>query len=248
MKRFSAFLLCACSPVLGQVQPNPIAVTKTLLCELSSSSTCGHGYINGRKYETMASDGVTVFVVGDVFGRYLRADVYVLNQSSATVDVFPGNFVLTEVAPKQKELKYVDGDKLLRSEQKRLAWGNALTAMSGNMARQQSTTNTTADGTINATSSNGTTATSTYHGTSTATTSVPDYAAQARAAETIRARNDAFNSFASVASRVILRANTVMPNQSAQGFILYERDRKAKSVMLSCIVGNTIYQFPFRID
>ena len=51
---------------------------------------------------------------------------------------YPRIFVLTEVTPKQKPLKYVDGDKVLRSEERRLAFGNALTAMGGSMARQQS--------------------------------------------------------------------------------------------------------------
>ena len=219
-------------------------VTKNLVCD--RGSTCGFGYINGRKYETLAGDKISIVVVGDVFGKYLRADIFVLNKGTEPVNVLPSsNFVLTEIAPKAKLLKYVDGDKLVRSEERRLAWGNAMTAMSGSMARQQSTTTAYSSGTVHANGSDGTYANGTYSGTTTATTSTPDYAAQARANETIRQRNAAFASFANSATRTLLRANTVLPNQSVQGFMLFERDKKARVVMLSCIVGDTIYQFPF---
>jgi len=222
----AGFLLLYPSLLFAQ---DPSQVTKNLVCD--KGSTCGYGYINGRKYETLAGDKVSIVVVGDIF---------------EPVNVLPSsNFVLTEIAPNAKLLKYVDGNKLVRSEERRLAWGNAMTAMSGNMARQQSTTTAYSSGTVHASGSDGTYANGTYNGTTTATTSSPDYAAQARANETIRQRNAAFASFANSATRALLRANTVLPNQSVQGFMLFERDKKAKVVMLSCIVGDTIYQFPF---
>jgi hypothetical protein len=229
----------------GQTAAAP-SVAKALICD--GPAACGHGYINGREYETIASDKVGIVVIVETVGKYTRADILVLNESANTVDVLPSNFVLTEVTPKQKGLGYVDGDKVLRSAERRLALGNALTAMGGNMARQQSTTTTTIAGTVRASTSDGSSATGTYSGTSTSTTSTPDYAAQARAAETIQARNDAFSSYASFASRVILRANTLLPTQSVRGYMLFERDKKAKLVMLSGIIGDTIYQFPFKIN
>jgi len=231
--------------ILGQSH-DPSSVTKTLVCD--GPAACGHGYINGRKYETLAGGKIGITVIGDIVGKYLRADIFVLNESAGTVDVLPSNFVLTELTPKTKPLKYVDGDRVLRSAERRLAWGNAMTAASGSMARQQSTTTTNSTGTVRASGSDGSSATGTYNGTSTSRTSSPDYAAQARAAETIQARTEAFANLASFASRTILRANTVLPNQSVRGYMLFERDKKAKLVMLSGIIGDTIYQFPFEIN
>jgi hypothetical protein len=230
--------------IVGQTAA-PSAVTKALICD--GPAACGHGYINGREYETLASENIGIVVVGDIAGKYLRADILVLNKSASTVDVLPSNFVLTEVTPKQKPLKYIDGDKVLRSEERRLAFGNALTAMGGSMARQQSTSTTTSTGTVRANGSDGSSATGSYNGTSTSTTSSPDYAARARAAETIQARNEAFANYASFTSRTFLRANTLPPNQSVRGYMLFERDKKAKLVMLSGIIGDTIYQFPFEV-
>jgi hypothetical protein len=230
------------SPGSAQDPVNPEAA-QNLICNRGSS--CGFGYINGRKYETLSDGKTSVVIVEDVFGKYFRADVFVLNLGTRPVDVLPSNFVLTELAPKSKVLKFVDGDKLVRSEERRLAWGNALTSMGGNMARQQTTTNTYSSGTVRANGSDGSSATGSYTGTATTTTSSPDYAAQARAAQTIKMRNEAFASFANATGRTMLRANTAPTNQSVQGFVLFERDKKAKSIMLSCIVGNTVYQFPF---
>jgi hypothetical protein len=239
-------LLGIMSPsISGQSTPAP-NVTKALICD--GPAACGHGYINGREYETLASENIGIVVVGDIAGKYLRADILVLNKSAGTVDVLPSNFVLTEVTPKQKPLKFVDGDKVLRSEERRLAWGNALTAMGGSMARQQSTTTTNSTGSVSASGSDGSSAVGTYNGTSTSIASSPDYAARERAAETIEARNEAFANYASFSSRTFLRSNTLQPNQSVRGYMLFERDKKATLVMLTGIIGDTIYQFPFKID
>jgi hypothetical protein len=231
--------------LLASVAQTPAGpeVTKSLVCD--QSSACTRGYLDGRKYETMASEKVGVVVVGDVVGKYLRAEVFVTNEGAKPVDVLPSNFVLVETAPTQKPLKYVDPDKLVRSAARSLAWGNAFAAMGGSMARQQVTTTTSSVGTISTTTPGAPMTMGTYNGTSSSTTSAPDYAARARAAQTIATRNEAFSSLASNAERMILRANTVLPGQSVLGVMLFERDKKARTVMLSCIVGNTIYQFPF---
>jgi hypothetical protein len=240
-RKLTLFLLLV-TPVSAQTPTRP-EVTKALVCDRGSS--CQYGYISGRKYETLASDKVAIVATLEIVGKYVRMDVFVLNESENSVDVLPSNFVLTEIAPKQKALKYVDGDKLIQSAERRLVWGNALTAMSGSMARQQATTTTNSTGTVTVNSIGAPPVMGTYSGTSTSTTSTPDYAAQAQAAQTIQARNEAFASFSSFASRTTLRANSVPPAQSVRGYLLFERDKKAKSIMLSGIVGNTIYQFPF---
>jgi hypothetical protein len=169
----------------------------------------------------------------------------VFNGGTAIVDVLPTSFHLDEVTPKPKPLTYVDAAKIIKSAQRRVAWGNALTAMGGSMARQQSTTTTNSSGTVNASSSNGSSASGTYNGSSTSTTSSPDYAAQARANEAIRQRNAALASLSGQLSQEVFKANTVLPNQTVRGIVLFEKDKKTQSLMFSVPIGATVYEFPF---
>lgn len=237
--RLSAVLGPLLLSTVTAAQPRAPEATRTLVC--SRGSDCGYGYVNGRKYEVLAAGNVSVLVAIDVVGKYVRADIYVINESPYAVDVLPSNVVLTELEPKQKPLRFVDTDKLIRSAERQIAMGNALTVMGASMQRQTSTTTTT--GTVSAIGSNGASGMGTYREHS--TTSSPDYAAQTRANETIRARNEAFASTAASAFQTILRANTLQPNERIEGRMLFERDKKEKSIMLSGIVGDTIYQFPF---
>jgi len=217
-------------------------VPKVFVCD--ESAGCTHQFIDGQKLKVLTGDGLTVIASLAETNKYIRVDVSVSNGTTAPVDVLPAEFLLEESAPKQKRLAYVDAEKVIRSAQKRVALGNALTAVGGNMARQQSTTTTYSKGTVNATSSNGTYANGTYNGTSTATTSSPDYAAQARASETIRQRNAALASLSGQLSHSVLRENSVLPNQTVRGIVLFELDKKAESGSLSIPIGGAIYKFP----
>jgi len=215
---------------------------KVFLCD--ESTGCTHQFIDGQKFKILTGDGLTVIASLAATKKYIRVDVSVSNGTAAPVDVLPAEFVLEESAPKQKRLAYVDAEKVIRSAQRRVALGNALTAVGGNMARQQSTTTTYSNGTVNASSSSGTYANGTYNGTSTATTSSPDYAAQARANETIRQRNAALASLSGQLSHAVLRENSVLPNQTVRGIVLFELDKKAESGSLSIPIGGAIYRFP----
>jgi len=234
------FAIASVAPAQTQADKPP---SKVILCD--ENAGCTHQYIEGQKFKILTSDGLTVIVSMAMTAKYTRADVSVFNGGTTNIDVLPTEFHLEEVTPKPKPLAYVDAVKIIRSAQKHLAWGNALTAMGGGMARQQSTTTTNSTGTINASDSDGATATGTYNGTSTSVTSSPDYAAQARAAETIRERNAAFASLSGQLSHEVFKANTVFPNQTVRGIVLFERDKKAQSLMFSAPVGGTVYEFPF---
>ena len=215
---------------------------KVFLCD--ESTGCTHQFIDGQKFKILTGDGLTVIASLAATKKYIRVDVSVSNGTAAPVDVLPAEFVLEESVPKQKRLAYVDAEKVIRSAQRRVALGNALTAVGGNMARQQSTTTTYSNGTVNASSSNGTYANGTYNGTSKATTSSPDYAAEARANETIRQRNAALAALSGQLSHTVLRENSVLPNQTVRGIILFELDKKAESGSLSIPIGGDVYRFP----
>jgi len=235
-------LFAVASAASAQTQANKPAA-KVLLCD--ENTGCTHQYIEGKKFKVLTSDGLTVIVSMAITAKYTRADVSVFNGGTAAVDVLPTDFQLEEVTPKPKLLAYIDAAKIIKSAQKRVAWGNALTAMGGSMARQQSTTTTTSAGTVNASSSDGSSGTGTYNGTSTSRTSTPDYAAEARADETIRERNAALASLSGQLSHAVFKANTVLPNQAVRGIVLFEKDKKTQTLMFSVPVGGTVYEFPF---
>jgi hypothetical protein len=237
-----AVLFVIASASLAQTQVDKPA-PKVLLCD--ETAGCTHQFIEGQKFKILTSDGLTVIASMAITDKYTRADVSVSNAGTAPVDVLPMNFQLEEVAPKPKPLAYVDAAKIIKSAQRRVAWGNAFTAMGGSMARQQSTTTTNSSGTVNASSSDGSSATGTYNGTSTSRTSSPDYAAQVRANEAIRQRNAALAAMSGQLSSEVFKANTILPNQTVRGIVLFEKDKKIQSIMFSVPIGATVCEFPF---
>jgi hypothetical protein len=237
--RLFAILLCVAQAPAQQ------SSTKTAICD--ESANCAHQFIDGHKFKMLTSDGITVSVSMIAVGKYVRADVFVLNSTAENVDVLPATFSLEEVEPKQKKLAYVDAEKIIRSARSSAAWSNTLTAMGAGMQRQQSTTNTTSTGTASTTGSDGAYATGTYRGSSTSTTSSPDYAAQNRADQAIRDNNATIASLSARLSNAALKSNTILPNQSIRGFVFFEREKKAASLMISATIGGTVYKFPFSI-
>jgi len=231
MKLFEIALLFAASipPGLAPAQNQTTKpAPKILVCD--ESAGCTHEFIDGHKFKTMTSDGLTVTVSMMAIGKYIRADVTVMNGTAGTVDVPPTDFECDESVPKLKKLAYVDAEKIIRSAQNRVAWGNALTAMGASVSRQQSTTTTTSTGTVHATDSDGTYTTGTYNGSS---------------VSTIRQRNAAIAALNGQLSHAVLKANSISPNQSIRGIVLFERDKKAESVSLSVPVDGVSFEFPF---
>lgn len=238
MKRWPALLLLVAASVMAQ-QNTQMPIT----CD--EGNGCAHQFVNGQKFKILTGDGFTVTAAVRGNAKYLRVDVSVVNNSATSVDILPTTFSVDEVTPKDKSLAYVDPQKIMQSIQRRTAWSNALTAMGAGMQREQSTTNTTNMGTVNISASDGTSATGTYNGSATSTTSKPDYAAQARADEAIRERNAQVATLNGNLSRMVLRANTVAPNQSVSGFVIFESDKKVKSLILSIPIGSVVFKFPF---
>jgi hypothetical protein len=243
MKTITLVMLFAVAFAASAQTPADKPAPKVLLCD--ENAGCGHQFIDGHKFKILTSDNVTVVVAMAITDKYTRADISVFNGGTASVDVLPTGFHLEEVTPKPKPLAYVDAANVIKSAERRVAFGNVLTAIGGGMARQQSTTTTNSNGTVNASSSDGTSATGTYNGTSTSTTSSPDYAAQAQANETIRQRNAALASLSGQLSSEVFKANTVLPNQTVRGMVLFEKDKKTQSLMFSAPIGGTVYEFPF---
>jgi hypothetical protein len=233
-------VLLACFAVSVQPQQStPVVLT------WDEANGGQHLFLNGQKFKILTGNGFTVTVGLRGNAKYLRVDVSVLNNSTASVDILPATFSVDELDPKEKTLAYVDPEKIIRSAQKKAAWGNALTAMGASMQRQQTTTTTNSMGTVNANASDGSFATGTYSGTSTSTTSAPDYAAQARASEAIRERNAQIASLSERLSENALKANTIAPTQSIGGFAVFASEKKVQKVLVSIPIAGTVFKFPF---
>ncbi len=80
--------------------------------------------------------------------------------------------------------------------------------------------------------------------TSTATITEPDAAARARADATGQRQNETLRSAAEYVRSSSLRANTVLPEHAVYGIVWFE-DKSYKEAVLTIIIGDTTYEFPF---
>jgi hypothetical protein len=235
--------IAACNTSLTSAQKPESGPTKIIICD--ESSGCTHEYVDGSKYKILTTDQIvlTVSLAGNA--KYARVNVMILNKSNTPVDVLPEQFSIEEITPKEKTLSYVPFGKIVKSDARRAGWANAINAFGAGMARQQATTQTASTGTVNATSSDGTYTNGTYNGTSTSTTSVPDYAAQARAQENIRRRREAIAAESQTLSQTSLKANSVLPNQTVGGFVYFDFNKKVEKVNMLIPINGITYEIPF---
>jgi hypothetical protein len=217
---------------------------KVVLCD-ESTPTCTHQYIDGKKFKILTADQVVITAYASANTKYARVDLSVLNKTTMPIDVLPQNFSISELTPKERTFAYVPFEKIVKSDEHRAGWANALNAFGAGMATKQVTTDTTSNGTVDLNSSDGTYTNGTYSGTSTSTTSVPDYAAQAQAQENIRNRNAAIAAESQVMSQAALKANSVMPNQAISGVVYFEFDKKVETLQLILPIGGITYEIPF---
>jgi hypothetical protein len=234
--------MCA-SPTCAQ-QP-AIPSPKTVVCD--ESVGCTHQYIDGYKYKILTTDKLTLSVSLGANAKYARVSVTVLNKSTAPIDVLPERFSIDETKPKERIFSYVPFEKIVKSDARRAGWANAINAFGAGMATQQATTQTSTNGTINATNSDGTYSNGTYNGTTTSTTSVPDYAAQAHAQENIRRRREGIAAESDSLSKLSLKANSVLPNQTVSGFAFFDFDKKAQNITVVIPIDGITYQIPFQM-
>jgi hypothetical protein len=206
---------------------------------------CAHQYIDGVKYKILTTDRTVITVALSGNAKFARALIRVTNKSAMPIDVLPDHFILSETKPKEREFEYVPYQKIVQADNRRAGWANAVNAFGAGMATQQVTTQTTSNGTVNATGSDGTYANGTYNGTSTSTTSVPNYAAQAQARENIRRRREAIAEEAQSLSQSSLQANSLLSGQTISGSVYFKFDKKVEDVILTLLIDHVSYDFPF---
>jgi hypothetical protein len=200
---------------------------------------------DGAVVKVLTVGGVTVSASLQDTGWKMRADIMITNRSGQRFDVLPETFTLEVIAPKSKSLAYQSPDKLAKSIYRKARWSVALTMVAGSLATQQSTSKSSAQGSVYATDNTGNLGYGTYKGNSTTTTTFPDYAARERADEQARNIIQSAADAIDYIYRVSLKANTLMPGRDIFGAVYFERDKKAEGVVLTIPVGNTIFEFPF---
>jgi hypothetical protein len=204
---------------------------------------CDYLLENGQFVQIVRVDGIELRAALRDTGWKMRAQVGVVNATKSRLDVIPDLFSLTVVEPKRKTLRLQGPEELAKSIDRRATW-HAIGASLGGMATKETTSESQTNGTVSVFGSGGF-ATGVYRETTTTTQTEPDYEARRRAAEqvsVIQTRRD--EAIAGVHSQA-LRGNTLMPGQRIEGFVFFEREKKADSLVLTVPVGNVTVEFPF---
>ena len=237
------YLLLSAISAVAQDQKTSQPAPQKIVCG-EQSAACVHKLVNGFTYETLGpSDAVVTVSLADN-GKYTRLEVGVTNAGQKPFDVLPVAFAVSVTAPKPRLLRMVPPEKIIASARHHAGWANALNAMGAGMASQQVTTQTNSSGTVQATGSDGSYANGTYNGNSTSTTSVPDYAAQARARENIARRRAALAAQETEMNQTVLRANTVDSGKSLSGFVYFDSEKHGTEYIVDVPIGGIVYEFP----
>jgi hypothetical protein len=229
--------------VLGSTQPASGQLHGALvLCD--NNPSCTYAYVHGALYKTANIPGASVTVAAFDTGKYFRVEVLVSNRGNDQMDVLPEFVVLKEITPKAKVLPYIPTEKIIHSEDRRLAWRSALAAGMAGMARQQSTTQSNTYGTVNAFGSGGY-ANGSYSSATTSTTYAPDYAARERVAEASAEARSRLNDEERDLSESALQGTTLKPGQEISGSLFYKRDKHARSLLIEVRARDEYVAFPF---
>lgn len=175
------------------------------------------------------------------------ANVSISNSSQRRLDIDPSTFTLEVAEPNRKHLPYLDPERLARSIRRRAAWGAALTEIAGEMATTETETEAETNVRAQARDNEGYRAQGTARSTTTVTTVTRDEQARARAAaDAERITATAATKASDLVNRA-LRANTLMPGDEIGGVVFFERDRRARLVVLRVPVGELVYEFPYQL-
>jgi len=193
-------------------------------------NTCTHRYVNGELLNTITGpSGVAVTAALDESrdSKYFRVRIGVVNGSDKTFDLLPEGFLLEALGRKAKTMKPIPPDEIEKAALRQNFWSNYLIAVTANLSRDKittkSNTNAQTSGNVSIYGPNGSMASGTYtesgSSSTTATTSIPDYAARARADEAIRSRNALVAAQNAQVAQTALRANTLAPGERVAGTV-----------------------------
>jgi hypothetical protein len=207
-------------------------------------ANCSHKFVSDALVKILHDNGIVIAMMIIDTGHYFRVDVGVRNNSSKSIDVMPSTFTTKLLLPKQKDLRYIPPEKVMKSISGRAGWGNFFNALGAAGATEQvkTQTNTTGDVSVY---SGGSSAYGTYSQNSTSTTTVPDEQARQRAAQQIATNNMAAANAMQQVDSSSLRATTVDPGRSVLGSVYFERVRKVDKTITRIPIDGVVYEFSF---
>jgi hypothetical protein len=211
--------LCATLALLVLVNGWSVAVTEDSLRVY---------YVKGEPVEQITNDGITVMVSHFDEGKLNRIKIIVINNSPEAVNVVPSQILLHETSPKDEELKIKSEHDLQKMVDRRVFWGQMVTAIGAGLSRSQSTIVT-----------RGT------YGSSVTTVNTPDYLAQERwmaaGDQLARVGREAMQRV----DDTYLKKTTVFPDSQFMGLLWFSRQKTLQSGMVSVTIGARNYEFPF---
>jgi hypothetical protein len=185
-------------------------------------------YVKGEPIEQITNDGLTVMISHFDTGKLNRIVICAINNSPEAVNVVPSQIMLRETAPKDEQLRIKSEHDLQKMVDRRVFWGQMVTAIGAGLSSSQSTIVTR----------------STY-GSSVTTVNTPDYLAQAR----WMAAGDELAMIGQAAKdkvdQVYLRKTTVFPGDQFMGVLWFSRQKGFEAGIVSVTVGTRNYEFPF---
>jgi hypothetical protein len=192
----------------------------------------------------MRSNGVLVVVTLRDTGKYLVAQVGVINKAAVPLDVLPQSFSMMVLKPNPKKLRYLPPEKVIRSINNSAAWSNFFTALGAATATQQSVTQSTTNGTASAYGTGGA-AYGRFSASTTSVTTIPDQQAQQDAANRIAANNASVAAASQEVSYGSFQSTTVTPGKSVSGNLYFEHARKLEELEVQIPVNGDVFDFDF---
>jgi hypothetical protein len=236
-------LVIANLPILAQDQPSTPKIPTIAWKE--NDPNCDLIAVDGARYRIIKRNGLFIaFEFIEANGVYVAA-VYVSNRSNDRVMVDPESSFLAiwkdiKKAP-YETITPTPPEKIAGKIASRARWANAFRTLGAGMATTQTTTTSSANGSVMATGSGGS-AIGTYAGSGSSTTTSPDLEARRQAEKqnaetTAQAQNQAANVMSAA-----LKANTLFPKGDVSGEIYFQK-KKFEAGFFVFKIGDAFYQF-----
>ncbi len=199
-----------------------------------------NAYIRAMRYDCRESwnDGLRMrYISGPAFsgpklgllfemsedGKYLDTMIGFVNEGDKQIEINPSNFWAEEIAPKYKRLDEIPPEKIAASIMKGARWRNAFTSFSAAFASQ--------------------TATATTRGGDTISITMPDTAAQQRAAEESQANLDAATRDSASIIRTALKRHTLPPHSQIARYVYFPNAQHFDVLLVHLPIDDVDYIF-----
>jgi hypothetical protein len=156
-------------------------------------------------------------------GKYLDAMIGLFNEGDKQIEINPSNFWAEEIAPKYKRLDIIPPEKIAASIMKGVRWRNAFTSFGAAFASQTATATTSSGDTISIT--------------------MPDTAAQQRAAEENKANLDAASSDSASIIRTAIKRHTLLPHSQIARYLYFPNAKHFDVLLVHLPIDDVDYIF-----